>query len=153
MNSKTNTEAIYREAQTLRRLRHPNIVRCFIYHKFKSSIFIGIGQSSLIEIFVAPSLAMITVGSIRVESLVSRKSSRILSGRIIGRFDCKASKYSEIFQRSGIHNNAPILNSYLFSEIANFRKKCLVCKNGQFNSPSGWLNCRDLTAPREQSHL
>ena len=69
MNSKTNTEAIYREAQTLRRLRHPNIVRCFIYHKFKSSIFIGIGQSSLIEIFVAPSPAMITSASIRVEFL------------------------------------------------------------------------------------
>ena len=45
MNSKTNTEAIYREAQTLRRLRHPNIVRCFIYHKFKNSIFIGILSS------------------------------------------------------------------------------------------------------------
>jgi len=49
MNSKTNTEAIYREAQTLRRLRHPNIVRCLIYHKFKNSIFIGI-LSSLFDL-------------------------------------------------------------------------------------------------------
>ena len=42
INKKTNISSIYREAQTSKRLRHPNIVYCFVYYKFQSSFFISL---------------------------------------------------------------------------------------------------------------
>ena len=38
MHKKSDQKAIYREAQVLRRLKHPNILRCFQFHKLKSSV-------------------------------------------------------------------------------------------------------------------
>ena len=38
LNKKSDIDAIYREAQILRRLKHPNIVRCFKYHKLTNCI-------------------------------------------------------------------------------------------------------------------